>query len=63
MKYPANYCSDNGLGSVMSVLVSMTRETVENSMEYALILFKEKKYDEALVFLNNAIEGVEILNA
>ncbi len=63
MKYPAKYRSDNGLGSIMSVLVGMTRESVENSIEYALTLFKEKKYDEALVFLNNAIEGIEILTA
>ena len=57
-KYADN---DGGLGLALSSLVTATRVTVENSTEYALKLVKEKRYDEALIFLNNAIEGIEIL--
>ena len=63
MKYPANYCSDNGLSDVMSTLVAMTRETVENCVGEALILVEGRNYDKALIFLKNAIEGIEILTA
>ena len=57
-KYANN---DGGLGLALSGLVTATRVTVENSTEYALKLVKERRYDEALIFLNNAIEGIEIL--
>ena len=63
MKYTTNYCSDNGLGSVMSALVGMTRKTVENSAEFALSLIQKGNYEDALIFLKNAIEGIEILTA
>ena len=53
--------NDGGLGLALSSLVTATRATVENSVEYALKLVKEKRYDEALIFLNNAVEGIESL--
>ena len=63
MKYVPKCNSDNGLGLALSALIGMTKATVENSAEYALTLIKEERYDEALVFLNNAIEGIEILKS
>ena len=67
MKNIPNYsCSKSNsldLGETLKVLVSATRITVENSAEYALSLIREGNYEDALVFLKNAIEGIEILTA
>ena len=63
MKYTPNYNSDNGLGLTLSELVSATRKTVENCVGEALILVEGRNYDKALIFLKNAIEGIEILTA
>ena len=52
-----------GLGETLKALVSATRITVENSAEYALSLIREGNYEDALVFLKNAVEGIEILTA
>ena len=51
------------LGETLKVFVSATRITAENSAEYALSLIREGSYKDALIFLKNAVESVEILTA
>ena len=67
MRNIPNYsCSKSNsldLGDALKALVSATRITVENSAEFALSLIQKGNYEDALIFLKNAIEGIEILTA
>ena len=60
---PTKCCgrSENYDMSIIKGLIGMTKSTIENSAYYAYLLIKEGKYDEAKEYLNNAIEGIEIL--
>ena len=51
------------LKNTLKLVVAMTKATIENSTEYALTLVKEGNYEEAKVYLVNALEGIEILSA
>ena len=53
--------SDGGLGVSLKTLVGMTKATIKNSVEYASVLIEQGKYEDARVFLKNALEGIEIL--
>ena len=56
-------CSNNSLDDNLKTLVSATRISVENSLEYALDLVRLKDYQSAMIFIKNAMEGIEILTA
>lgn len=60
---PTKMKSDDFDPSGLKGLVKLTRVTVENSVDYASILIKEKNYEEAKIYLQNALEGIEILTA
>ena len=60
---PTKMKSDDFDPSNLKTLVRITRMTVENSVDYASILIKERKYEEAKIYLQNALEGIEILTA
>ena len=53
--------SENYDMSEIKGLIGMVKSTIENSAYYAFVLVKEGKYDEAKKYLNNAIEGIEVL--
>jgi len=60
---PTKMKSDDFDPSGLKGLVKATRMTVENSIDYALILIKARNYEEAKIYLQNALEGIEILTA
>ena len=51
------------LKNTLKLFVATTKTTIENSAEYALTLIEKGNYEEAKVYLVNALEGIEILSA
>ena len=52
---------DGGLGKGLKSIVGMVKDTVKNSASYAVTLIEQGKYEDAKIFLKNALEGIEIL--
>ena len=47
--------------SALDLLYAMTKETIANSVAMAEKYIAEGKYEEARVFLVNAVEGIDII--